>query len=276
MSTVVAGFGVPHTPAFPALVKHERGPWREVAELYDAVAGRIADARLDALVVFSSDHFNTFFLDCFPTFAVGVAEETAGPNDSIPDLPPAAIPVHRELAWGIFETAIAQGFDLTLCEEFELDHTFAVPLHFLFDEPPPIVPVFINSFVAPQPSAQRAFALGRAVRTAIEREGDLRVGVLASGSFSLEVGGPRSSDTDIWGVPDPDWAARATDLLGDGDVEGLIRESTPAQIAAAGNAAAEVLDWIAMLGATGAREPSFIELQPAMGHAYGAWPVDVD
>ena len=276
MSTVVAGFGVPHTPAFPALVKHERGPWREVAGLYDAVADRIADARLDALVIFSSDHFNTFFLDCFPTFAIGVADETAGPNDSIPDLPLGTIPVHRQLAWRIFETAIALGFDLTLCEEFELDHTFAVPLHFLLDEPLPIVPVFINSFVAPQPSAQRAFALGRAVRTAIEREGDLRVGVLASGSFSLEVGGPRSSDTDIWGVPDPDWAARATDLLGDGDVEGLIRESTPTQIAAAGNAAAEVLDWIAMLGATGAREPAFIELQPAMGHAYAAWPVDVD
>jgi protocatechuate 4,5-dioxygenase beta chain len=276
MSTVVAGFGVPHTPAFPALVKHERGPWREVAELYDAVAGRIADARLDALVIFSSDHFNTFFFDCFPTFAVGVAEQTSGPNDSIPDLPPSAIPVHRQLARGIFETAITQGFDLTLCEEFELDHTFAVPLHFLFGEPPPIVPVFINSFVAPQPSAQRAFDLGRAVRTAIERDGDLRVGVLASGSFSLEVGGPRSSATDIWGVPDPDWAARATDLLGDGDVEGLIRESTREQIAAAGNAAAEVLDWIAMLGATGAREPSFIQLQPAMGHAYGAWPVVVD
>jgi aromatic ring-opening dioxygenase catalytic subunit (LigB family) len=273
VSTLVAGFGVPHTPAFPSLVKHERGPWREVAELYAAVADRVADAQLDALVVFSSDHFNTFFLDCYPTFAIGVADETSGPNDSIPDLPPAPIPVHRQLARAVVETVIEEGFDVAVCERFEVDHTFAVPLHFLFGEPPPIVPVFINSFVAPQPSAHRAFELGRAVGKAVEREGDLRVGVLATGSFSLEVGGPRSSDTDIWGVPDPDWAARATDLLRDGNVEGLIRESTREQIAAAGNASAEVLDWIAMLGATGAREPVFLELQPRMGHAYGAWPL---
>ena len=38
----------------------------------------------DVLIIFTDDHFNTFFLDNFPTFAIGIADATAGPNDQTP------------------------------------------------------------------------------------------------------------------------------------------------------------------------------------------------
>jgi protocatechuate 4,5-dioxygenase beta chain len=38
----------------------------------------------DVLIVFDCDHFSTFFLNNLPTFAIGVAEKTAGPNDHTP------------------------------------------------------------------------------------------------------------------------------------------------------------------------------------------------
>ena len=50
-----------------------------------------------------------------------------------------------------------------------------------------------------------------------------------------------------------------------GDVETLLSETTPAQLAAAGNASGEILNWIAMLGCFDARAASFVEAQRAEG-----------
>jgi hypothetical protein len=36
------------------------------------------------LVIYTDHHFNTFFLDNFPTFAIGIADETSGPHDQTP------------------------------------------------------------------------------------------------------------------------------------------------------------------------------------------------
>ena len=38
-------------------------------------------AKADAIVVIANDHFNTFFMNNFPTFAIGVADAAYGPND---------------------------------------------------------------------------------------------------------------------------------------------------------------------------------------------------
>ena len=45
---------------------------------------------------------------------------------------------------------------------------------------------------------------------------------------------------------------------------------------AAGNVSGETLNWIALLGAIGKRQPVFLEPQPAQGHAYGVWRWDID
>ena len=60
---------------------------------------------------------------------------------------------------------------------------------------------------SPLPAAKRCFALGEAVPKAIHRwPQKLRGAVLASGSFSLEVGGPQINPGEAFGVPDPEWA----------------------------------------------------------------------
>ncbi len=95
--------------------------------------------------------------------------------------------------------------------------------------------------------------------------------MIASGSFSLDIGGPRMSATSHTSVPAPEWVDRVMELLGRGDVETLAGEATDAQLAHAGSAGGELLLWLAMLGAVGGGEPAFLEAQPAFGHAYGAW-----
>ena len=142
MAKIVAGFGVPHNPGNPEAVR--KGA-TEIGALYGKIAEEVRRAELDALVVFSSDHMNTFFLDNLPLFAVGVTDQSAGPNDGTL-MPRYDVPVHEALAGHVRKSGLRNSFDLAVSQEFELDHTFMVPLHFLTPGlTTPIVPVFITN-----------------------------------------------------------------------------------------------------------------------------------
>jgi hypothetical protein len=272
MAQIVAGFGVPHTPIFPFFVKRD-GPDCETAKLFAAQREQLAAARPDVIVMFDTDHLNTFFLDNLPIFAVGVDKSFTGPNDEPRDVPVYTIPSALDLAAHIRQAVVEAGFDAALTQHFSVDHSVAVPLHFLTpDMSIPVVPFFISGHVAPLPSAQRCYALGQAVGRAIEAwPSAQRAVVMGSGSFSLEVGGPRMAPGRSDGVPDPDWAWRVIKLLEEQQIDTLIREATPYQMLKAGNVGGEVLNWIAMLGAIGNRRPAFVAPQMQNGHAYGVW-----
>ena len=169
-----------------------KGRTCETARYYAEMAKHIEAVAPDVLIVFTDDHFNTFFLDNFPTFAIGIADTTAGPNDQTP-MPRYEVAVPGDLAAHIRTAAIAHGFDISLVQDFEVDHAVMVPLHFLTpDMKIPVLPIFINCLAPPLPTAQRCFALGEAVRAAVESwPQPLRVAVIGSGSFSLEIGGPK-------------------------------------------------------------------------------------
>ena len=170
-------------------------------------------------------------------------------------------------------SVVGEDFDVGASREFELDHTITAPLcSMLGAVEVPLVPLYVSGSMHPLPSARRCYALGRAVRRAIERSAlARRVVVVGSGAFSFEVGGPRMSEDSHVGVPDAAWAVHVTELLAAGDFERVVAEATPAQLEAAGNASGELLDWLVMLGTFDARPPVFIEAQPAEGHAFAAW-----
>jgi aromatic ring-opening dioxygenase catalytic subunit (LigB family) len=169
--------------------------------------------------------------------------------------------------------AIASGFDVSLRQEFEVDHSVLVPLHFLTPRMHiPIVPIFINCFVPPLPSARRCYAFGQAIRNAVDSFSQpLRVAPVASGNFSLEIGGPKVAPGKRQGVPDPDWTEHVASLMRHGAVETLLQEATTARMMRAGNVATELLIWIAMLGVLGERKPAWMQVQAWEGEAYGIW-----
>ena len=65
---------------------------------------------------------------------------------------------------------------------------------------------------------------------------------MGSGSFSLEVGGPRMAPGRSDGVPDPDWAMRVIRYLEQQQIDRLIAESTEHQMLKAGNVGGELLE----------------------------------
>jgi hypothetical protein len=275
MGEIVAGFGVPHTPMFPGLVARQ-GPQCETAQLYNNVAQHLAAVNPDVLVVFDSDHLNTFFLNNYPNLCVGVTAQTEGPNDGTPDLPHYSVPVAEQLAMHVYGFGLQNGFDFALSQEFEVDHSILVPLHFLRPAMDiPIIPLFVNGLVNPLPGARRCYALGKMVRDAVQALPDgVKVAFLGSGSFSLDVGGPLAPGGRYSGVPDPGWVREILSALRAAHIDDLLNAATSERMAGAGNVAGELLNWIAMLGAVGDRAPVFLEPQMEQGHAYGVWRWD--
>jgi protocatechuate 4,5-dioxygenase beta chain len=273
MAALVAGIGVPHSPHYPARIARD-GP-EEAARLYREVASHLAASRPDAIIVVANDHFNTFFLNNFPTFAIGVAQESFGPNDHTP-MPHYDLTVEASLAAHLRTAAILGGFDFAVTQEFGVDHAMLVPLHYLTDGAKiPVVPIWVNAFVKPLPSARRCYALGALIRNAIESWPEQkRVAVIGSGSFSLEIGGPKIRPGERNSVPDLAWAQHIQHRLERVEIDELLEEATPEQMWKAGNVGGELLNWITMLGVIGMHKPRFISGQNGDGHSYAAWRWD--
>ncbi len=79
----------------------------------------------------------------------------------------------------------------------------------------PIVPVMMNLYFAPQPTAMRCYQFGKAVREAIDEfPGDLRVGVVGSGGLWHTPG-----MKDAW--LNEEFDNRSLELLKVGDIRGM-------------------------------------------------------
>ena len=272
MAQIVGALGVPHTPFFPALVERE-GPQCETARFFAALTRELEAMRPDLIVMYDTDHLNTFFFDNLPVFAMGVTDAFKGPNDEPRAVPIYMIKSRADVAAHLRRACVEAGFDLAVTQDFTVDHSVVVPLHFMTPAMGiPVIPIFVSGHVPPLPSARRCHALGVTIKRAIESWPErLRVVVIGSGSFSLEVFGPRIAPGKSDGVPDPAWAKRVCGLLQQGATPTLLEEATEDQLLRAGNVGGELLDWIAMLGAVDDKRPKFVTPQMEQGHAYAAW-----
>jgi 3-O-methylgallate 3,4-dioxygenase len=175
------------------------------------VAQTLANAKLDALIVFGDDQDESYKEDCRPAFAIYYGETIRNSNEQhenyrrrfpewyvqnrqgfFEDERPRDYPVHSALATHLIETLMDGGFDLAaskrLPEGEGEGHAVAYVHRRVMDpqQPVPMVPVFLNTYFPPnQPRPARCYALGQAVRKAVEHfPGAERVGVLASGGLS--------------------------------------------------------------------------------------------
>jgi aromatic ring-opening dioxygenase catalytic subunit (LigB family) len=167
---------------------------RTVEALMDEVRamGRaFAACRPDALIVVADDHLNVFSFNAVPALAVRIGrhvdrmeQDEAVAFDRALDGLPARYALHEELANRILEDGLEAGFDLTMSTEASLDHAFLSPVMTMHPEgPPPLVPIWVNCFVAPQPTPRRCFAFGRHIAQVVER-GPWNVGIIATGGMS--------------------------------------------------------------------------------------------
>jgi hypothetical protein len=161
MGKIVAAMATMHAPQF-----FTRPPEEDPKQLDAGVAamrrlGELLDeTRTDALIVFASDHLETFFLKAVPTFAV-IAGERAKTIFAGRAWSPA---IHRSLAEDILENLVRRDFDMAYSQDAELGHSFAAPFEWVLgNREIPVVPIFVNTYLPPLPSARRCAALGKAI-----------------------------------------------------------------------------------------------------------------
>jgi gallate dioxygenase len=254
MATIVGAIATSHTPTigFAKDRKLQDDPvWAPIFEAYEPIKAWLADRRPDVLFVIYNDHITSFFFDHYSAFALGVddryapADEGGGPRA----LPP--VTGHAGLARHIGASLMADEFDMAFFRDKALDHGCFSPLSMLTDPGLPwpwsIVPLQVGVLQFPIPTAKRCFALGQALRRAIESyPEDLKVAIVATGGLSHQVHGERC------GFNNPEWDAKFLDLL-ETDPQQLTR-MTHAEFATLGGfEGGEVIMWLIMRGALASR-----------------------
>lgn len=156
----------------------------------DRVAGAIADAKLDALVVIGDDQHEHYLDDNLPVFIVYRGDTIVNSTLTLPADAPAywrraqsqyhepdklrPYPVEADLARHLIGHLIADEFDVSqskvLPRRGEDGHAFGfVHRRLMGSRLVPIVPVALNTYFPPnQPRPGRCVDLGKAIATAVQ------------------------------------------------------------------------------------------------------------
>ena len=158
---------------------------RQLLEAFDRQRQAIEDAGAEAIVMVSSEHFANFFMDNMPTFSIGIADEYYGPIED-PNwlkIPRTTIPANPDLSLRLINQ-VMQSVDVCFAHEWKFDHGMSVPLHFLTPQyKTPIIPVNINCQSMPMSPLHRSWALGQALREAIDSAPE-KIALIGTGGTS--------------------------------------------------------------------------------------------
>lgn len=234
-----------------------------------ALAKRLAGAQPDVAVVIGDDQRELFRDDGIPVFACFAGDELLDvpPAGEVLERMPAGIRaaswaahaahtethrVHSELSRHLVQQLTDADFDITLFSEQpsgrSLGHAFTFPRYRLgLPAGTPIVPVFVNTYYPPNvPSAGRCYALGQAIRRAIESwPTGARVAVIASGGLSHF-------------VVDEDLDRRVLTAIKGNDCR-FLGSLSRAQLR---SGTSEILNWVAAAGSLESLEATVIDYVP--------------
>ena len=174
--------------------KHAR-----VQEGFGVLRRKLAEVRPDVIVIFGDDQLECFDFSNYPAFSIYVGDEFEGAittdeapiGEMRPAQPPKRLKLkgHPELGIALLTGLMKRGIDPAFCMESPkpavgIGHSIMRPAQSLTDLRTPIVPILINCYYAPQPTARRCLQVGRAVREVVEEfPGGLRVAVIGSGGM---------------------------------------------------------------------------------------------
>lgn len=172
--------------------------WAKFNRCMDAIAllkRKLESWSPDVLVIAADDQHENILDDNMAPFAVYIgAEAEASVSLRYLNEPKSAnrtrYQVAHELALGLVEDLMDAGFDPAYSKELRyeggLGHAFARVLKFLTPAANvPVVPVMVNTYYPPAPSAKRCVGFGRALAQVLRRApGNARVVVIGSGGLS--------------------------------------------------------------------------------------------
>src|SRR6516165_11273501 len=250
MARITAGLTTSHIPAIGAAIDHGRTQepyWQPLFAGYEWTKAWAAANLPDVVILVYNDHASAFTPEIVPTFALGCADEFPPADEGYGPRPVPVVRGHADLAAHLAQSLILDEFDLTLMYKLDVDHGLTVPLSLVYGQPGQwpvrVVPLAVNVVQYPPPTGHRCFALGQAIRRAVESfPADLSVQVWGTGGMSHQLQGPRA------GFINKEWDARFIEQLID-DPETLSRLPHVEYVREAGSEGIELVMWLIMRGA---------------------------
>lgn len=169
--------------------------WRRCMEAIDQLRAKLHEWSPDALIIVADDQHENILDDAMPPFTFHLGTEAeASVSLRYFNEPPSGNRSHYtvpdQLGETLLELLMDEGFDVAYSRKLRypggLGHAFARPLKFLASHGRfPILPVMVNTYFPPAPSAERCLQFGKALAKAIAAApGVDKVVVLASGGLS--------------------------------------------------------------------------------------------
>lgn len=162
----------------------------------------------DALIVVGDDQGDMFDTGLNSTFCIYTGESLWGLDGTsyrpLAERQRVNFPCHAALAQALLRGLMKRGFDIAVSSEFTprgnpdhgVSHMVAHPIPTLTPNLDiPIIPIFMNEYYPPLPTAARCYDLGVAIAQVLADRPE-RVAIYASGGLSHDPGGPRAGWVD--------------------------------------------------------------------------------
>ncbi|MFO7285679.1 MAG: class III extradiol dioxygenase subunit beta [Gammaproteobacteria bacterium] len=252
MAKIIAGVGTSHTPAIGAAVDNGRTDqpyWVPLFKGYEPSKKWMAETKPDVAIIVYNDHVNAFDFKIIPTFAIGCADVFPIADEGWGPRPVPPVKGYPELASHLVQSLVLDEFDITICNEMQLDHGLTVPMTLMWGQPQEwpvrVIPLAVNVIQYPAPTGNRCYNLGKAIKKAVESwDEDLRVVIFGTGGMSHQIQGPRA------GLINKEFDEAFLDGLTQ-DPERLAKIPPIEYMREAGAEAIELVMWLVMRGALG-------------------------
>ena len=279
-----------------------------VEDAFEAVRVFVKDFDPDLVINIGPDHYNGFFYDIMPPFAVGYAATAVGDFGTHA----GEINVPSEDADSLTRYLMAEGLDVTVSFAMEVDHGAVQPMGLIYGDvnTKPIIPIFINSVAPPFCPIKRIRQFGEAIGRWAAAQ-DRKILIIGSGGLSHEppvpqiatadaetrvalLGGGRHLNPEARAARtnrvidaarefalsggttlkplNPEWDRELMAILASGDLSPLDAWTPEEMSRLAGNSSHEVRTWIAAyaaLGAVGKYEVNYSFYKPILEYIAG-------
>ena len=259
---VIGGVCTTHAPQLWTLPDSEDpNVVKRVKGLLSDIGNKLKALKPDICIVIANDHAHQFLLHCTASFTMhigAVAEGSFAGRDY-------KYPVASQASLDLLRYAQRNNVDPAFTSNAKIDYAFGIPLDFTGIDTIPILPIFVNAYVPPQPSIERCFAFGRILGDGIKALG-LRAVVVCSGGLSHYPGTERYMDPG----PDEEFDRHFMSMMERGELRYLLALDEK-KLDETGNI--ELRCWGVAAGMIGERAPDVTNFEPTWHHNYGtvAW-----
>ncbi len=270
----------PHTAKLetPEVIE---GYIERINRAFDLLAGQLRAYQPEALIVIGDDQGDMFDASFNPTFSIFTGEQLWGLDGTayrpLADRKKITFPCHAELAQHLHKNLVKRGFDMASSSAFRplgkpdhgVSHMISHPIPRLTPALDlPIIPIFVNEYFPPMPTAERCYNLGVVLAEILVKRPE-RVAIYASGGLSHDPGGPRAGWID---EPLDRWVLERLENDDGEALKHLFNFDSDTLRGGTG----EIRAWISVAGAMQrpARVVDYIQAHHAKtGLAFAYWPI---